>query len=492
MLATKGQLNDDPHVATQALISQALVIDSGTIVEVPASGARFEPTSAGPFSLLGGISAQPDFAMISAIYNGFRNDTSWYQDEQVVSSVCTTGNCTWPPFTSAAVCSACNDISDQVSIDQRTGSNGSSIPAPGNIGLVGRYTAFILPYATLSNWDFAVYETPTGGKRRGTEATLLTANITFDALETTSFQDLQTMLISFIVMRPAEEWIQGKVTWNVSQPVATECALYLCANKYQALVRNGKLKEAMMSSWAVRDPGSYKASQNASNFVPGPEADAYVASKGGKLYDWQVQRTDLQLFVPAEETEGSSPQTFNVSYAFITTISDFFTEITAGTKNINQMAYPTWSDGMTPLVNVFWESQNLTETFDHVARSLTNQVRKSATNASHIRQIQGKTEKWEIHVRVRWTYLAFPAAMIALGIFYVLLTIFESLRLRIPAWKESALPSLLHGLDDETQHLLRDSEQQKVGNKANETIVRFGYDGEGNCLRLMAEGNVVR
>ncbi|KAJ4984102.1 hypothetical protein SVAN01_10390 [Stagonosporopsis vannaccii] len=490
VLTTKGQLDVD--LQAQALIPQALVIDAGTIAELSTSGARLVPTSAGALSITGGMSAQPDFGMISAIYNGFRNDTSWYQDEQVVSRVCTSGNCTWSPFTSAAVCSACNDISAKMSVDQRVGNGGGNVPSPSNQVELGLYTAFILPYGNLSNSDIAKYKTPTSGRRMGTEATLLTANTTFDALETTSFQHLQTMIMSFIVIRASEEWIQGKDSWNVSKPLATECALYLCVNEYQAQVRDGKLKETILSSWALKDQESYQASPNSSNFKPGPEADAYVASKGDRLYDWEIQRTDLQLLIPREELGNSNPRTFNVSYAFITTLSDFLKDLTAGTKNIKQMAYPTWDEGMTPLVNVFWESQNLTETFDHVARSLTNQVRKTATDASHIRQVHGTTQKWEIHVRVQWEYLAFPAAMIVLGMVYVLLAIVESTRLHNPAWKESALPSLLHGLDDETQHLLRDAQLQQVGRRPNETIVKFEYDEKGNCLRLVAERDVVR
>lgn len=82
--------------------------------------------------------------------------------------------------------------------------------------------------------------------------------------------------------------------------------------------------------------------------------------------------------------------------------------------------------------------------------------------------------------------------MISLGIVYVLLTIIESTRLQVPVWKESALPSVLHGLDNETQSLLRKAQSHKTGPRADATTVRFGPDEKDGCLRLIAQNDVVR
>ena len=441
--------------------------------------------------LLGGTAAQPDFGMISAIYNGFRNDVSWNKDEQVVNNICTTGNCTWPAYTTAAVCSVCNDLSDHVKVERGMGTGGANVPSPSNVLRISPYTAFILPNVNLSNADLATNQ-PIQGVRTGQEPTLLTANTTFDPLETTSFQDLSTMIVSFKVMRASEEWMQGKVDWNASKPIATECALHFCANQYRAESQNGQIRETRLNSWVIRDPQSYQANPNASTVGSDPNVDAWVASRGNTLYDRTVPRYDLRLHTPLDENNESNPQSFNISYSYIRTLSDFLKDLSAAPKNIKLMAYPTWDASMTALVDALWESQNLTQTFEHIALSLTNQVRNTASNAAHIGHAPGTTLKWEIHVRVRWAYLAFPASMIAIGIFYVLLTIIESTRLHMPVWKESALPGLLHGLDDETQSLLRAGESQTGGPKAHETIVRLGRDEKTDYLRLIAQQDVVR
>lgn len=88
--------------------------------------------------------------------------------------------------------------------------------------------------------------------------------------------------------------------------------------------------------------------------------------------------------------------------------------------------------------------------------------------------------------------MAFPAAMIAIGALYVLLTIVESTRLHVSVWKESALPSLLHGVDNETQSLLRHAQLQTKTRKVHETVVRFGYDEKDDCVRLMTAQDVRR
>jgi hypothetical protein len=75
--------------------------------------------------------------------------------------------------------------------------------------------------------------------------------------------------------------------------------------------------------------------------------------------------------------------------------------------------------------------------------------------------------------------------MLSIGILYVVLIMDESMRLKIPAWKEAALPTLLYGFDDETQRLLR-KRQGYGGGKKEDTKVRFAFDGKEGCSRLVA------
>jgi hypothetical protein len=487
-----------------------LTIDTGPILELPTQGGVFAwNTSAGLLQKTGGFTVQPDFGMISAIYNGFRNDTtpnpvtSSFRIEEVVNNVCTTGNCTWSPYTSAAICSSCSDVSEHIILDQRFGTFGSSIPGPSNVAPgASRYTAFIVRNANLSNNDAAKYNASSGSKG-GIQPALLIANTSYDAHDTVSFQDLSTMIASFVVMKASDDWLEGKVPWHESKPVATECALYFCANMYKAESQNGRLKETVMNSWSNRDPSSYQVDPQSGTVdiakISPAVVKAYLAEYvGDRLFDPVLQRTDLRLTIPEDESPDvmSFTRSFNVSYAYIASITNFFGTFTARTdgtpRGTDQMVYPEWDGSETPLVNALWESDNLTQTFNNVALSLTNQIRNTAINSPKYQEATGDTLMWVIHVKVQWSYLAFPIAMITLGIVYVLLIVVESTRLQVPVWKESALPSVLHGLDNETQSLLREVQSEKTGPRADATTVRFGPDEKGGCLRLVAESNVVR
>jgi hypothetical protein len=505
VLTTGGRLDIDQLAEHPARIPQALVIDGGPVLELlTQGGVSFWNTSAGKMNRIGGFTVQPDFGMISAIYNGFRNSTaqgptaSSFRTDGVVNNVCTTGNCTWSPYTSAAICSSCTDLSDKIVLDQRKGTFGSSIPGPSNEAPgAAKYTAFTVRNANLSNTDTAKYNASSAS----IQPALLTANITYDHRDTTSFQGMSTMIASLVIMKAGDDWLEGKVAWKASKATATECALYLCSNMYSAESQNGKLIETVLGSWANRDPNSYQIDPKSRTVnVTSQKAavEAYLAENvGDMLYDPIIQRTNLQLTIPEAESPDvmSFTRSFNVSYTYIISMTSFlktFTSRTSGVRGTDQMVYPEWDGGETPLVNALWESDNLTQTFNNVALSLTNQIRNTAIHYPKYQEATGDTLKWAIHVKVQWPYLAFPIAMITLGIVYVLLTIIESTRLQVPVWKESALPSVLHGLDNETQSLLREVQSHKTGRRADATTVRFGPDEKDGCLRLIAESNVVR
>lgn len=266
VLTTDGRLDVDQLAEHPARIPQAIHVDGDPVLELLTQGgvSAFN-TSAGLLNRIGGFTVQPDFGMISAIYNGFHNNpaqdpaTSSVRAEEVVNNVCTTGNCTWSPYTSAAICSWCNDVSGKIMLNQRIGTFGSSIPGPSNEAPgPEKYTAFTVRNANLSNTDTAKYN----ASSMSIQPALLTANITYDHRDTMSFQDTSTMIASLVIMKAADDWLEGRVTWKASKPTATECALYLCSNMYTAESQNGKLSETVLGSWANRDPNSIKSTQN--------------------------------------------------------------------------------------------------------------------------------------------------------------------------------------------------------------------------------------
>lgn len=58
-----------------------------------------------------------DFQAQAAVLYGL--STSEMNVNQQLSATCPSGNCTWPPYLSLGVCSACNDVTDQVIISRK-------------------------------------------------------------------------------------------------------------------------------------------------------------------------------------------------------------------------------------------------------------------------------------------------------------------------------------------------------------------------------------
>lgn len=59
-----------------------------------------------------------DFGLSSAIYSGLGKSVRDTASSPRVSFQCSTGNCTWPAFTTVGVCSTCNDVAPVLSKSQ--------------------------------------------------------------------------------------------------------------------------------------------------------------------------------------------------------------------------------------------------------------------------------------------------------------------------------------------------------------------------------------
>lgn len=482
VISTHGQL-DSISAETYPVVGQSLRIDSGTVRQVPGAAVRDIETG---LTLISQIDGRADFGFISSVWQGFQNTSAFRND--AIGVECSTGNCTWPVYTSAAVCSSCEDVSERMVRRQFHGRNGTNVPSVFN-AYEGDYVKFELPYANIRNYVGRLEDQEEQGR---VLPTFMTANTTINATRTVMFKDVKTLLMAFTVMRAPEGWLDRQLNWEDGKPEATECAIYLCANAYETRSENSIVKERVLGSWVHKTPGSHAAipSTRENNTEA---AEAWVKKLGDMLFDGQVNRTDLQLLIPEEESTQlplNIHREFNVSHAFIYSAMDYLLQFTKPKTQVpreigdeppdetwGMLGAPWWSTSQPVVIDALWNSKNLTITFDNVARSLTNQIRNSSPDRH-----QGELKQWVIHVHVDWAYLAYPVSMLVGGILYVVLTMIESRHLCMPVWKESALPTLLHGFDDETQRLLR-ADGKAAQRKA---LVRFEQDDEG-YQRLVAQ-----
>lgn len=430
-------------------------------------------------STLGGplaydVSPTPNFGVASAILNGFYNSSSFRN--QTVGFRCSTGNCTWPLFTSAAVCSSCVDVSQDIQRSQHI--EGENI-----------WIKYSLPYVSLENLPVL----PDGLLHFVSNGPVLGVNTTVDPNMTMNFQGEDTLLMSFLTIAGAPSWRANQTNWNESTLEAVECALSLCANLYRTEVTNGIFEETVIESWSIRNPASFQPSSMNSMFSKS-KLDELVAARGNSLYKVNntimLFSTDLQLTIPSDGVLNlpSKPTThFNISQDEIIGIIDYLRELT---HEEQELTWPPIMDntrnGSIPLpgpsiAEMLNNSTNITTTFARIAQSMTNQLRDMSATP-----LRGYSYQWTPHVKVQWRFLILPITVIVMGCIYVILAILESLRLNMPAWKEDALPTLLYGFDNETQGLLRPVELDSESSKVVEAIL-VKFDENDNRLRVVAK-----
>jgi hypothetical protein len=416
------------------------------------------------------VSERPDFGIVSAMYNGFRNPLIALQEQ--AGFVCATGNCTWPLFSSAGVCSSCADVSSSLEPSADFGVNGVSVPWGLGEDYEGDYTIWSLPTANIRNYNNR--SNPADTKR---PATLLVLNSTSLATNTIAHREHEALLMAFTTIRASGEFLEKNALWNETRPVATECALYLCAQAYQAVSVNNALQEHVVGSWSSREPWSYAFDYS---YYTVPVNETLANETADELGNYLLDRTDLhhdlQLVIPYEglPTALSMNRRFNVSQAFIvstmTWLDQFVTkdggEFDSGKgpwRGANNVGYPGYRSPQPLIIDTLWNSTNSPQKQD------------------------GVLQRWTIHVQVNWWYLLFPIAMLTTGFVYVIMVIVESARLRLPVWKESARPTLLYGFSGETQRLLRAEHHSK---EKVDMTVRYRMDEDSDCLRLMADQKV--
>ena len=334
------------------------------------------------------ISSKADFGFISSVWNGFQNTSTFRND--AIGTECITGNCTWPVFTSAAVCSSCEDVSRDIIRREFRGRNGTNIPSYANF-YKGDYVKFELPYANIRNYRGILNTTSPEYT-----PTYVTANTTVHSNHTVGFQHFDTLLMAFVVMRAPREYLKGLMRWEDAKPSATECALYLCANAYETKSENNLVTERILDTWMQKTPGSYDASTTSQHYEL-DAARAWIDSLGNTLYDAKIDHTDLQLHIPYKESQHLPMQIqreFNVSHAFIYSAMDFLLDYSKEWLNLlnpdsihgdtpaqetwGMMGFPSWHASQSAVMEALTNSTNLTITFENVARSITNQIRNSS------------------------------------------------------------------------------------------------------------------
>lgn len=421
-----------------------------------------------------------DYGAVAAIWEGFSDLAT--ADMLKPSYGCPTGNCSWDAFASLAVCSACSDVSGFITTSRGKTEIGDAtyLTSP----WVNHTSAFVSGFADYTKYELQWHNltlSNVDGKERYSHNVELVARMTNNPGETISFQDLKTLIMSYAVMESSQRFRQEEQTWSESTVSAQECALYYCTNIYRSVVELGVLSEAVLGSHSNRNPDSFQYEYWRDELRGYDQVINYTLYTGKK----DLYRSDLQLTISKDEyfaaTQSNTSDDglrFDISQNTTASLAScFFNEFW---EPEHQLFYTKDQKERPAIMAVLGPSKNITRTFENVAASLTKWMRNRSLRDEPFR---GVANEWVVRIQVNWEYLSLPIGALVAGCVFCVLSMLETRRLRLPAWRGSSLATLAYGLDPESRALLRDGgEMTQLDDRARAVEVKFVDSEKGPQL----------
>ncbi|KAJ3539749.1 hypothetical protein NM208_g5366 [Fusarium decemcellulare] len=461
-----------------------------------------------------GPTVPADPGMRASIWNGLSGLVT--QQNLWPTTSCTSGNCSWENFPSIAVCSKCQDISrhvkkksgitkvpDKMSTMGWILEKGESLPEvsntywEGNEKFIGKrmpFTKYEIPELSLNLSNYNGMIRAKAGKQsqpgqNNSPDIYMASKVTLNPGQTFSFRDSQTMLAAVQFLKAGEGWRGNKTTWEDTPLTAQECSLHLCVNEYESAMELGVLKEKVVSSWFNRTPGSLSDLE--------PITKEYIKAANHSLYMGPGWRdiSDLQIYIPDEDYKSRSSkftqQKYNITHPSIIGIQDtlqdgFYHPVPNCTANCHLdrqlLLYPLMGDTIPPdYILALGESTNVSETLENVALSMSKWIRDKQMKSSPVTGIETRTI---VVTRVEWGFLGVPAATILLGFIFVVLSIWETSRLKQPIWKDNTMALLAHSPEGIFRQRLREAARDgTLSEVSRKTRVAMEYhDGRGKLV----------
>ncbi|KAI8717954.1 hypothetical protein NCS52_00872800 [Fusarium sp. LHS14.1] len=488
------ELDSNGPSETGPVIGRSSILDFGYWDVQTSPGVRQIPFR-GPdgkemvFTPEDGLSTAEDMGLTASFWNGFSSLVTPRNLWPAFS--CASGNCSWAPFKSLAICSKCIDLSEHA---VRTSGN---YTFPQQWGLPGGWKLQkneTLP--EVSNKDFYVNQDLFGkrlvawtrheipelgldltnydGKRKCGSGnvvcpdTYLSVTFTTNPGHTINFRNSSTVFLTIQYLQANKSWRQNETTWQDTKVTTQECGLCFCVNEYETSLEQGVFKESVVNSWTNKTANSHSGSSNVMEY-------RQYLNNTLDLFPYHANLTDLQLFVPDERNKGLVKETFNITDPSIVVL---FKTIRRGLQAVDRYDAPGWNGTETFIYPSFGvnrppgilfglgESENVSVSVEKVALSLTKWMRDRELTSS---PEHGKATVMTVITRVRWEFLIFPAVTHLLGVVFAVVSIWETNSLKRPAWKSSMLAALSHAPDGELREKLREAatpdDIQEVGRK---------------------------
>ncbi|KAJ8132152.1 hypothetical protein O1611_g1474 [Lasiodiplodia mahajangana] len=301
------------------------------------------------------------------------------------------------------------------------------------------------------------------------------------------FKNLSTMITAVRILKAADAYIDGNITWDDTPVTGTECALYFCTNVYKSRVVQGELEEEIIASWYERDSSSYGFSIN------GSVEDLEYLNKWDEWNNHSLyaghgdeQRYDLTLSIPQEDLSrfgllADARTKFHLTHRAVASTVRFVNEEVFSELMVWPIRGDAGANGVSPMVQAFNQSTNISASFERAAESITNWMR----DISNMTQV-GTAQEWAVRIHVEWAYIVAPLATFILGLNFCLFSFSETRKLGLQPWKSDVVGMLTHSIDAETRAQLRHAYRHGDLDKAAKAMV-VALEDAGNGLELKAK-----
>ncbi|KAK4442632.1 hypothetical protein QBC34DRAFT_452984 [Podospora aff. communis PSN243] len=519
----------------EATTSRCTRLDAGTFRERLGNTGSFAipfKTADGQNSSIFGLpyKLQPDPGMIAAVWLGFSPQATVRDLSPLFS--CTSGNCSWDPFPTLAVCSKCHDhtsrlvrssgITQVKNFDGKGWEENSTMPSVTNTGFDATffdgkslvltdesraYTQYIFPGLAplnLSNYNGP----PRCPGRSACPDTYLAAKIETNPGHTLGFRDSETLIMAFQYIVADSSWSANRTTWEETPVSAGECALYYCINAYASKVESGELIETVVGSWANKSPNSYVRRNTTSR-------EYEIASNETLDYTYfGIERTDLQLYIPpgADKLPNISfdagAAKFNISQSTIFNTMVYLTQEIGGREQVHDyfnvsFPYPSlggWLDTPELVTAVAKAADSSTggggvhRAFEHAAQGFTKwmrdrafreDVQREASTSEQQEILTGTVSRVTVVFSAQWLFLLWPGVSVLLALVFVAMSVWDTRAKGLPPWKSSSLVTLAFGLDQADKTELREALMRRDASRvARRTNARLRKGGSQPGLEL--------
>jgi hypothetical protein len=411
------------HLASLGAVVTLLALLSDTFVQASAIfpsrisdvGEAWIPISTN--YTLGGI--QPpviptvdgvDPSMKSALYSGVL-DANTRTTSSVLIPECSSGNCSFPPYASLAVCSKCTNVTSRLSQQPETP----------------------LDY----NYDFTFHLLTDAGTDLTLHQNYTSNTQPYSFINTTSvkgslpFGDFSTMSPSEAIIFSDTSTITANISAASQVYRAFQCTLYLCMRVYDGSVQDGKLLETVSNvvstGWNPESTGT------------GTDKELSGFSLGSTLPDGRPARVsvDYLTYESLAEYLGSGVDGSDGS-----ALHDAgpFAGSGSSVDGIEQ-----WTND---IIQGIWVNDpvNVIQSWENIADSMTANMRVQSGNRA-----VGTAHAPEPYIHTRWVFMLLPAAMVLLALLFVVLTSWRSHVCELPRWGSNALADVIYaggvGLD---------------------------------------------